>query len=183
MTWRRINDDTYIDDTLVTCAEYQLFIDEMREQRKYYQPDHWTSLRFPKNQAHKPILGIRISDAEDFCGWLSQRGSDRWFYRLPTDIEAGQYFLNYMPSNETLGYWVINPDENSYKFTWINSISHDDIILNDSRDTSRNVHKDINLNLKLALTLLNELGVSENRLSLILKIKNLYVLRERIAGA
>ena len=29
MTWHRIDEKTYIDDTLVTCAEYQLFIDEM----------------------------------------------------------------------------------------------------------------------------------------------------------
>ena len=27
---QRIDENTYIDDTLVTCAEYQLFIDEMR---------------------------------------------------------------------------------------------------------------------------------------------------------
>jgi hypothetical protein len=63
MTWRRIDENIHVDDTLVTCTECQLFIDEMREQGKYYQP----SYQFPKGQAQIPILRVRLSDATSFC--------------------------------------------------------------------------------------------------------------------
>jgi hypothetical protein len=59
MSWQRIDENTYIDDTLVTCAEYQLFVDEMREEGKYSQPDHWISYQFPGGKAKEPILGLR----------------------------------------------------------------------------------------------------------------------------
>jgi hypothetical protein len=105
----RIDENTYIDDTLVTCAEYQLFIDEMREQGKYYQPDHWTSGKFPAGQGFEPILGVRRSDASEFCAWLANREPRRWFYRLPTTTEGQQIPLtscNQFPA----GYWTIDPD-------------------------------------------------------------------------
>ncbi len=91
MTMQRIDENTYVDDTLVTCAEYQLFIDEMREQGKYYQPDHWTSYQFSKGQAKEPILGVRHADAVVFCEWLTQHNKDEWHYRLPTQREAQQH--------------------------------------------------------------------------------------------
>ena len=69
MTWQRIDETTYIDDTLVTCAEYQLFIDEMREQHKYFFPDHWILPRFSDGRGMYPILGVRFSDACEFCKW------------------------------------------------------------------------------------------------------------------
>ena len=75
MSWQSIDENTYIDDTLVTCPEYQLFIDEMREQGKYYQPDHWTSYLFLKGHAREPISGMRKSDALAFCNWLTKRSS------------------------------------------------------------------------------------------------------------
>gem|GEM_PF-1561494 len=79
---QRIDDTTEIDLTLISCAEYQLFLDEMREEDNYYQPDHWTSFRFAKGQANKPILGIRAEDAVRFCKWLQTKESHH--YRLPT---------------------------------------------------------------------------------------------------
>lgn len=109
----RIDENTYIDDTLITCAEYQLFIDEIRAQGKYYQPDHWTSYQFPAGQAHQPILGVRHSDAVAFCEWLSQRGNKEWNYRLATEQETAQRKLK--PYKKTpLGYWLANN-----QFEWI----------------------------------------------------------------
>lgn len=105
MSWQRIDENTYIDDTLVTCAEYQLFIDEMCEQGKYYQPDHWTSYQFPKGQAREPILGIRHEDAAAFCKWLAQREHMGWKYRLPTQQEALTSTLNSL-NKSPLGYWI-----------------------------------------------------------------------------
>jgi len=117
MTWQRIDENTYIDDTLVTCAEYQLFIDEMREQGKYHQPDHWTSYQFPEGQAREPIVGVRYLDTVTFCEWLSRRENRHWEYRLPDqkelkDIEyVGNYGLN-------LGYWI-SKNRNRLSFKWI----------------------------------------------------------------
>src|SRR5688500_16804826 len=114
MSWQRIDENTYIDDTLVTCAEYQLFIDEMREQRKYYQPDHWTTYQFPKGQAREPILGVRYSDAEAFCEWLTNRENGEWKYRLPSQQEAKDYLLTTF-IQVPLGYWIIGT-ENEVQF-------------------------------------------------------------------
>jgi hypothetical protein len=111
---QRIDENTYIDDTLVTCAEYQLFIDEMREQGKYYQPDHWTSYQFSEGQAREPILGVRQSNALDFCKWLAKRRVQEWKFRLPTQKEVNTFPINNIGINP-LGYWI----GNDYKFTWI----------------------------------------------------------------
>jgi len=115
MIWQRIDENTYIDDTLVTCAEYQLFIDEMREQGKHYQPDHWTSYQFPPGQGREPILGVRYSDAVAFCEWLGQRETYSWVYRLPKEVEASEYIAK---SQEIpLGYWTVGANE-KYQFKW-----------------------------------------------------------------
>jgi hypothetical protein len=103
MTWQRIDENTYIDDTLVTCAEYQLFIDEMREQGKYYQPDHWTSYRFPEGQAREPILGIRLGDAKEFCRWLTENHENSWIFRNPALSEIENIVSS--PDYPRIGYW------------------------------------------------------------------------------
>lgn len=111
MTWQRIDENTYIDDTLVTCAEYQLFIDEMRTLGKYYQPDHWTSYQFPEGQAREPILGVRQSDAIAFCEWLTKRETDAsgaWEYRIPKFRERRVPIRKSQLMNR-LGYWKIGP--------------------------------------------------------------------------
>jgi hypothetical protein len=120
MTWQRIDENTYIDDTLVTCAEYQLFIDEMREQGKYYQPDHWTSYQFRQGQAREPILGVRHSDASMFCKWLSQRDTVNWFYRLPVHSEIENLPLQSHRHVQT-GCWIISTNFKK-NFYWLKSI-------------------------------------------------------------
>jgi hypothetical protein len=114
----RIDENTYIDDTLVTCAEYQLFIDEMREQGKYFQPDHWTTYQFPVGQARAPIVGVRFRDAKTFCEWLTRREAAEWNFYIPTNALAIQYPLITMVQSP-LGYWTVPDDEG--QFTWIGS--------------------------------------------------------------
>jgi hypothetical protein len=99
----RINENTYIDTSLITCSEYQLFIDETRRQGKHYQPDHWMSFEFARGQADKPILGVRFLDAVDFCDWLTNREKTEWNYRLPTISEAEQYPI--LNKSSSFGYW------------------------------------------------------------------------------
>jgi hypothetical protein len=113
----RIDENTHIDDTLVTCAEYQLFIDEMREQGIFFQPDHWTSYQFPENMARALIVGVRFSDAKTFCSWLTQREAGEWSYRIPTSAEVKRYVLA-NPIQSPLGYWIIGEDSKA-QFTWV----------------------------------------------------------------
>lgn len=87
----RIDDNTYIDETLISCAEYQLFVNEMRGQEKYVQPDHWNSFHYPSHQAHFPVLGVRVVDAKLFCEWLNNRIGENWKFRIPTSKEAIDY--------------------------------------------------------------------------------------------
>jgi energy-coupling factor transporter ATP-binding protein EcfA2 len=102
-----LKENTFIDTSLITCAEYQLFLDEQRVQGKYYQPDHWQNYRFSLGQGHTPVLGIRSSDAAAFCAWLTGRETDSWHFRLPTSSELQQIgdesILNSFPAGA--GYW------------------------------------------------------------------------------
>jgi NACHT domain/Sulfatase-modifying factor enzyme 1 len=81
------------------AIQYQLFIDEKRTESKYRQPDHWTDRRFRPGDATKPITGVRASDAEEFCQWLTARSTAQ--YRLLTLAEAEKYPI----SLQTIGYW------------------------------------------------------------------------------
>jgi len=86
---QRIDEKIEIDQTFISCAEYQLFLDEMRAKKEFYQPDHWTTFYFPKGSALQPIVGVRAEDAEKFCEWLSEREDKK--YRCPTLTEAQEF--------------------------------------------------------------------------------------------
>lgn len=127
MTWQRVDENTYIDDTLVTCAEYQLFINEMRKQGKYCQPDHWNSYQFQPGQAREPILGMRYSDTKAFCDWLTQHENGQWKYRLPSQREVSTCPTKLI-EGRTLGCWI----DGELRFAWLGyaprnarRISHD----------------------------------------------------------
>jgi hypothetical protein len=110
-----LHDETYIDSSLLTCAEYQLFLDEQRAQGKYYQPDHWVSFSFPAGTGRMPILGIRRSDAQAFCAWLTARDVEQWHYRLPQDEERPPQLSNgYQELQPEAGYWL----EREHGFVW-----------------------------------------------------------------
>lgn len=95
----RIDEKTEIDNSLISCAEYQLFIDEKRKSGENRQPDHWRDYRFQQGDAAKPITGVRASDAEKYCQWLADRGAAK--YRLSTSVEAENHPL----SSQDIGYW------------------------------------------------------------------------------
>ena len=88
---KRLDEQREIDLSYITCAEYQLFLDESRAQEKYYQPDHWTEYSFPNGTAQQPICGVRAEDAEAFCEWLTERQGGNVRYRLPQPAEAKAY--------------------------------------------------------------------------------------------
>jgi hypothetical protein len=79
----QIGKDVATDTSLLTCAEYQLFLDEQQERGQAHWPDHWPDGTFPAGHGRKPVLGVRPSDALAFCEWLTRRDSGEWHYRLP----------------------------------------------------------------------------------------------------
>lgn len=102
-----VNEKTEIDTSLVSCAEYQLFIDESNTSGGYRYPDHWGSNRFAKGVATNVVTGLRLEDAIDFCHWLtSHSGIPGATFRLPTIEEAQRFPL----TPEGAGYWCSNSD-------------------------------------------------------------------------
>jgi hypothetical protein len=77
-----------VDPTFITCAEYQLFLDDMRSQNHYLQPDHWPDYHFPLEEVRAPVMGLRAQDANSYCEWLTKRYGGGFTYRLPTMEEA-----------------------------------------------------------------------------------------------
>jgi hypothetical protein len=79
----RLGENRFMTTSLVTCAEYQLFLDELRQDDTRSRPDHWMAGCFPPGQGLEPALGVRFSAAVAFCEWLTARESGPWRYRLP----------------------------------------------------------------------------------------------------
>jgi energy-coupling factor transporter ATP-binding protein EcfA2 len=101
----RIDDSIEIDQTPITCAEYQLFIDDEQQKGIKRQPDHWETSRFIPGDAVKPITGIRANDAEAFCLWLSKQKYGQ--YRLPKESEL----KNYPFEDRRVGHWCMYFDK------------------------------------------------------------------------
>lgn len=90
-TMQRIDDAKEIDLTYLTCAEFQLFLDDLRANGQYYQPDHWPGTMFVPGTAQQPVTGVRAEDAIDFCWWLTFRQASQgsnFRFRLPRPEEA-----------------------------------------------------------------------------------------------
>ena len=104
----RIDENVEIDMSYITCAEYQLFIDEKLKADEHRQPDHWTSYRFPHGDAKKSITGVRFSDGEEFCKWLTQQQSTLGRkYRLPTLAEVEEYPV----TEKQVGCWCFDGEQ------------------------------------------------------------------------
>lgn len=110
-----LRDEIYVDTSFISCAEYQVFLDEQRAQDHHFQPDHWTSSRFVPGYGNEPVLGVRASAAEAFCAWLTEREAAGWRYRLPTpgELERDSPVLRNLPSRT--GFWL----ENRSGFAWV----------------------------------------------------------------
>jgi hypothetical protein len=78
-----LGNGTYVDRSLVTCAEYQLFLDAQQFQGRFCQPDHWKTGTIVEDQGNNAVLGVRASDARAFCQWLTEQDTEGWRYRLP----------------------------------------------------------------------------------------------------
>ncbi len=109
---QRVNKMVYVSETkamdtsLVTHAEYQLFLDEKRAQGEYFQPDHWYQNQFSKGQGNEPVLGVRSSDAVAFCVWLTEKLAGDIVVRIPRGEEITAVHLNPYEEQKCIGYWA-----------------------------------------------------------------------------
>jgi hypothetical protein len=101
----RLSETVAMDTSLVTCAEYQLFLDEMRDQGKYFQPDHWSSYHYPIGAGNRPVTGVRSLDAQEFCEWLVTNEEKNVVYRLPKASEIGRGIIDLNANKGIFGYW------------------------------------------------------------------------------
>lgn len=107
----RIDEAKYVDTTLISNSEYQLFLEYGRSQRNYFQPDHWRSYTYENGNGRKPVVGIRPSDAEAFCAWLTERDNTGWVFRLPRANELNLSRLRsdgHVTDMENATYWYVN---------------------------------------------------------------------------
>jgi hypothetical protein len=88
---QQIDERREIDLNYLSCAEYQLFLDDNEDGGKDHQPDGWIDSTFPIGQAREPVVGMRAEDAEALCQWLTQREGGGMRFRLPSNHEAAQW--------------------------------------------------------------------------------------------
>jgi energy-coupling factor transporter ATP-binding protein EcfA2 len=120
---QRLDERREIDLHFISCAEYQLFLDEKRAAGEFYQPDHWLEYQFSKGEASRPIVGVRAEDAVAFCEWLSQKEGGR--YRLPTKEEAQE---NGALEDRQVATWC-QVEEGGYDLQWSSQDKQRDIEL------------------------------------------------------
>ncbi|MBN1139871.1 MAG: NACHT domain-containing protein [Anaerolineae bacterium] len=101
----RVDEDHYVDNTLVTHAEYEIFLAEKRSEGEFYQPDHWMDYQFSVGDGRKPVVGVRPSDATAFCAWLTRREGGEWRYRLPW---ADEPVVDSVEQAKEAVYWIQN---------------------------------------------------------------------------
>ena len=108
----KIDENLEIDTGYITCAEYQLFVNEW-----LYFGD-----RFQAGSAKKPITDMSYHNALGFCAWLSSKAQwlgvenkeDRgnYYYRLPTATEVRDHPAKEYPQ---LGCWNIGESNTEEK--------------------------------------------------------------------
>ncbi len=93
----RIDDNLEIDREYITCAEYQLFLNNWNSgiiEIKNY-PNNWNNGHFPAGDAEKPLTNINWESANLFCAWLTEYfefpDNLYCYYRLPKQEERENY--------------------------------------------------------------------------------------------
>jgi energy-coupling factor transporter ATP-binding protein EcfA2 len=118
---QRIDDLREIDLEYLSCAEYQLFLDDVRAMGEYVQPSHWNDLTFSAGDARKPVAGMWAQDAVGFFKWLERRQGGNVHYRLPRVEEAEQH----PPKKSELSAWCVENAEYFEDFQLIGLVETD----------------------------------------------------------
>ena len=103
--FQKLSPTVEVDTSLITCAEFQVFLDQQRENGYFLQPRHWHSLRFPDGSGRQPVLGVELHEARLFCRWASDTiASIDCTYRLPNRSE-GESSQNFRDNG---GFWYVD---------------------------------------------------------------------------
>jgi formylglycine-generating enzyme required for sulfatase activity len=72
----------HLSTTLVTNAQYQQFVKTTAGS----VPEYWSDGTPPEGKDDHPVLAVSLTDATEYCAWLSAQTSG-WTFRLPTEAE------------------------------------------------------------------------------------------------
>lgn len=86
-SFTRVAEDTYASRWPVTWLEYQMFLDETSD--SHLIPDQWRENVYPDGRHDEAAVGLRASDAIQFCNWLQTVYRGGWSYR-PIDAEIAR---------------------------------------------------------------------------------------------
>jgi NACHT domain len=86
----RLGEASHISLTLLTNAEYQLFVDDSEARQDHRHLDHWRVRQHRSEEGAAPAVGIRASDALRLCEWLTERERDGRRFRLPRAGELSE---------------------------------------------------------------------------------------------
>jgi tetratricopeptide (TPR) repeat protein len=115
----QLNQKVWGAQKFLSNAEYQLFLEEMHQQSKYFQPYHWRNLRFAAGYGLKPVTGITAEDAQAFCDWLTTRNKDGNVYRLPKleELRRSSAVIKSENATATFGTWAMTGNRISLIWT------------------------------------------------------------------
>jgi hypothetical protein len=102
-----IKEKIYRDTSLITVAEYELFLVEQRQRNLSSNPEDLSSLSF-RIRGNAPKLGLTNEEAETFCEWLTNRAQTGQDYRLPyqDELPSEEAALKMIePVSGHAGYW------------------------------------------------------------------------------
>jgi hypothetical protein len=102
----RIDEKQAVDVSLLTNAEYQLFINDALAQGKRHVPAHWSENHYPAGRGSLSVLGVSIKDVKAFCAWLTDLLNDGYHYTIPLKIEAKHIPMEVDSEISCAGYWV-----------------------------------------------------------------------------
>ena len=77
-----------VDPSLLTNAEYQLFLDQKSSDPRRFEPLHWKGPRFEPGAGKSALGGADQWLGDLCCEWLNERDGAGGRYRLITDAEA-----------------------------------------------------------------------------------------------
>jgi len=127
----RIDEKKQIDNSYITCVEYQLFIEETGNA---LYPENWHGNRFLPGDSQKPVNGISWQIANRFCAWLTTWSKTQNinaqlnikefanYYRLLTEYEKKQYDFNDDETLSETGIHILNvvlPDKYTQLFYYL----------------------------------------------------------------
>ncbi|NDJ53861.1 MAG: SUMF1/EgtB/PvdO family nonheme iron enzyme, partial [Chloroflexi bacterium] len=100
-TLEPVSDHAAVAHNLITWGEYRLSLADRADESL---PEHWlTSIDMPPET---PVLGVRPSEAERFCQWLSDAQGQS--YRLPASSEIPEAVIREIAPN---GAWTRTADQ------------------------------------------------------------------------